>query len=228
MSGSEEPPRAPPVAADEAQTAVPQDDFPIVGIGASAGGLGAFEEFLSGMPEGDPEMAFVLVQHLAPDHKSILSDLLRRRTRMHVFEVEDGVVVEPNCAYIIPPNRDMTLRGGALHLSEPSAPRGQRLPIDSFFRSLADDRGARAVGIVLSGTGSDGALGVRAIKAEGGLVIAQSPRLRRARRHAPQRHRHGRRRLCAPARRDDASPRRAHAPRDGRSEALDDGAGRGR
>ena len=175
MNGSEEPPRLPPVAADEAQTAVPPGDFPIVGIGASAGGLGAFEDFLSGMPEGDPEMAFVLVQHLAPDHKSILSDLLRRRTRMRVFEVEDGVVVEPNCAYIIPPNRDMTLRGGALHLSEPSAPRGQRLPIDSFFRSLADDQGARAVGIVLSGTGSDGALGVRAIKAEGGLVIAQSP-----------------------------------------------------
>ncbi len=175
MNGAEEPPRTPSGAGDEARTAVASGDFPIVGIGASAGGLGAFEEFLSGMPDEDPGMAFVLVQHLAPDHKSILSDLLSRRTRMRVFEVEDGVTVAPNCAYIIPPNRDLTLRGGALHLGEPSAPRGQRLPIDSFFRSLAEDQRARAVGIVLSGTGSDGAVGVRAIKAEGGVVMAQSP-----------------------------------------------------
>ena len=112
--------------------------FPIVGIGASAGGLAAFEAFFSGMPAGtDPGMAFVLVQHLAPDHKSILTELIRRYTRMQVFEVEDGMVVQPNCTYIIPPNRDMILVNGTLQLMDPSEPRWQRLPIDFFFRSLA-------------------------------------------------------------------------------------------
>jgi two-component system CheB/CheR fusion protein len=150
--------------------------FPIVGIGASAGGLAAFEAFFSGMPsDTDPGMAFVLVQHLAPDHKSILSDLIRRYTRMQVSEVEDGMVVQPNCAYIIPPARDMAFLNGTLQLLEPSMPRGQRLPIDFFFRSLAQDQRERAIGIVLSGTGSDGTLGVRAIKGEGGMVMVQSP-----------------------------------------------------
>ncbi|MEO8026120.1 MAG: chemotaxis protein CheB, partial [Bryobacteraceae bacterium] len=111
--------------------------FPIVGIGASAGGLAAFEAFFSGMPDSDPGMAFVLVQHLAPDHESILTELIRRYTRMQVFEVEDGMVVRPNCAYIIPPNCDMAFLDGALRLLEPAAPRGLRLPIDFFFRSLA-------------------------------------------------------------------------------------------
>ncbi|MBU1054950.1 MAG: PAS domain-containing protein [Proteobacteria bacterium] len=150
--------------------------FPVVGIGASAGGLAAFEAFFSGMPaDTDPGMAFVLVQHLAPDHKSILTELIRRYTRMQVFEVEDGMVIEPNCAYIIPPNRDMAFINGSLQLLEPSAPRGQRLPIDFFFRSLAHDQRERAICIVLSGTGSDGALGVRAIKGEGGMAMAQNP-----------------------------------------------------
>jgi two-component system, chemotaxis family, CheB/CheR fusion protein len=150
--------------------------FPIVGIGASAGGLAAFEAFFSGMPaDADPGMAFVLVQHLDPNHKSILGDLIRRYTRMQVFEVEDGMVVRPNCAYIIPPNRDMAFLSGTLQLLEPSSPRGQRLPIDFFFRSLAQDQRERAIGIVLSGTGSDGTLGVRAIKGERGMVMAQNP-----------------------------------------------------
>ncbi len=154
----------------------PLRSFPIVGIGASAGGLGAFEAFFSGMPaSGDPGMAFVLVQHLAPDHNSILADLIRRYTRMQVFEVEDGMTVQPNCTYIITPNHDMAFLNGTLHLLEPSAPRGQRLPIDFFFRSLAQDQHERAIGIVLSGTGSDGTVGVRAIKAEGGMVMAQNP-----------------------------------------------------
>ena len=153
-----------------------QVDFPIVGIGASAGGLAAFQAFFSGMPaDADPGMAFVLVQHLAPDHKSILTELIRRYTRMQVFEVEDGMVVQPNCAYIIPPNRDMAFLNGALQLMEPYVPRGQRLPIDFFFRSLAQDQRERAICIVLSGTGSDGTLGVRAIKGEGGMVMAQNP-----------------------------------------------------
>jgi two-component system, chemotaxis family, CheB/CheR fusion protein len=154
----------------------PVSSFPVVGIGASAGGLAAFEAFFSAMPADiDPGMAFVLVQHLAPDHKSILSDLIRRYTRMQVFEVEDGMKVKPNCAYIIPPNRDMAFLNGALQLLEPSLPRGQRLPIDYFFRSLAQDQRERAICIVFSGTGSDGTLGIRTVKGEGGMVMAQNP-----------------------------------------------------
>ena len=150
--------------------------FPIVGIGASAGGLAAFEAFFAGMPaDADTGMAFVLVQHLAPDHKSILSDLVRRYTRMQVFEVEDGMKVQANCTYIIPPGRDMAFLNGSLQLLEPVSPRGQRLPIDFFFRSLAQDQHERAIGVVLSGTGSDGTLGVRAIKGEGGMVMVQTP-----------------------------------------------------
>ena len=152
-------------------------EFPVVGIGASAGGLAAFEAFFSGMPaDTDPGMAFVLVQHLAPDHKSILTELVKRYTRMEVFEVADGMAVKPNCAYIIPPNRDMALLNGTLQLLEPAAPRGHRLPIDFFFRSLAQDQRERAIGIVLSGTGSDGTQGVRAIKGEGGMAMAQNPK----------------------------------------------------
>ncbi len=154
----------------------PNSALPIVGIGASAGGLAAFQAFFSGLPaDSDPGMAFVLVQHLAPNHKSILTDLIQRCTRMQVFEVEDGMVVHPNCVYIIPPNRDMAFLNGTLQLLEPVAPRGQRLPIDFLFRSLAQDQRELAIGIVLSGTGSDGMLGVRAIKGEGGMVMAQNP-----------------------------------------------------
>ena len=153
-----------------------EDAFLVVGIGASAGGLAAFEAFFSGLPaQTNPGMAFVLVQHLAPNHKSLLTELIRRCTRMPVFEVEDGMIVQRDCVYIIPPNRDMAFLDGVLHLLEPSAPRGQRLPIDFFFRSLAQDQAEYAVGVVLSGTGSDGTLGVRAIKGEGGMVIVQMP-----------------------------------------------------
>ena len=168
---------APAVTSDSAdESVISKPGFPVVGLGASAGGLAAFEAFFSGMPaDVEPGMAFVLVQHLAPDHKSILVDLIRRYTRMQVFEVEDGMPVQINCAYIIPPNRDMAFLGGALQLLDPVAPRGQRLPIDFFFTSLAQDQRERAIGIVLSGTGSDGTLGVRAIKGEGGMVMAQTP-----------------------------------------------------
>lgn len=153
----------------------PPLDFPIVGIGASAGGISAFEAFFATMPTDNvPGMAFVVVQHLSRDHKSILSDLVRRYTKMEVFEVEDGMVVKPNCAYIIPPNRDMAFSQGALHLFEPSLGRSVRLPIDYFFRSLAQEKHDRAICIILSGTGSDGTLGARAIKGEGGMVMAQS------------------------------------------------------
>ena len=150
--------------------------FPVVGIGASAGGLAAIEEFLAAMPSGESlGMAFVLVQHLDPDHKSLLLDLVKRYTHMEVAWAEDGMEVRSGCAYVMPPNKDMALVGGRLVLVEPEAPRGQRLPIDYFFRSLAADQRERAVCIVLSGTGSDGTLGLRAIKGEGGMAIAQSP-----------------------------------------------------
>jgi two-component system CheB/CheR fusion protein len=165
-----------PADANPASAPLPDPSFPVVGIGASAGGLAAFEAFFGGMPaDSEPGMAFVLVQHLAPDHKSMLTELIRRSTRMQVFEVEDGMKVRPNCVYIIPPNVDMAFLSGVLHLLVPAAPRGQRLPIDFFFRSLAHDQHECAIGIVLSGTGSDGTLGVRAIKGEGGMVMVQLP-----------------------------------------------------
>jgi two-component system CheB/CheR fusion protein len=172
----EQDPVAAPDAGSQDLEASPESGFPIVGIGASAGGLAAFEAFFSGMPADiDPGMAFILVQHLAPDHKSILTDLVKRYTRMQVFEVEDGMAVRPNCAYIIPPNHDMAFLHGTLQLLKPSVPRGHRLPIDFFFRSLAQDQRDRAICIVLSGTGSDGTLGLRAIKGEGGMVMVQTP-----------------------------------------------------
>jgi len=165
----------------EAKSSLVMDDategagFPIVGIGASAGGLAAFEAFFAGMPaDTDLGMAFVLVQHLAPDHKSILSDLIRRYTRMPVFDVEDGMAVQVDCIYVIPPGHDMALVNGALQLLEQRVLRTPRLPIDFFFRSLATDQRERSIGIVLSGTGSDGAQGVQAIKTAGGMVLAQS------------------------------------------------------
>jgi two-component system, chemotaxis family, CheB/CheR fusion protein len=153
-----------------------ESGFPIVGIGASAGGLAAFEAFFANMPaDTESGMAFVLVQHLDPGHKSMLTELVRRYTKMQVFEVTDGMQVEPNCTYIIPPNKDMALMRGHLHLMEPVLPRGLRLPIDFFFRSLAQDRAEAAICIVLSGTGTDGTLGLRAIKEAGGMAMAQAP-----------------------------------------------------
>ncbi len=149
-------------------------EFPIVGIGASAGGLEAFEQFFTNMPP-DSGMAFVLVQHLDPTHKSILKDLLRSYTRMGVKEVEDGMVLEPNNVYVIPPNSDMATLHGRLHLMEPSAPRGLRQPIDAFFRSLAEDRKEKAICIVLSGSGTEGAQGLREVKGHGGMVMVQDP-----------------------------------------------------
>ncbi|MBI5484971.1 MAG: PAS domain S-box protein [Deltaproteobacteria bacterium] len=163
--------------AEETVTEAPaKPSFPIVGIGASAGGLAAFEAFFSGFPSvNELGMAFVLVQHLAPGHNSILTNLIQRYTSMHVLEVTDGVVVEPNHVYIIPPNRDMALLNGALQLLEPTELRGHRLPIDFFFRSLAQDQQERSICVILSGTGSDGSLGLREIKAEGGTALVQTP-----------------------------------------------------
>ncbi len=149
-------------------------DFPIVGIGASAGGLEAFENFFSNMP-ADCGCAFVLVTHLDPTHKSLLVDLIKRYTKMNVISAEDRMEVKPNWVYVIPPNQDMTISGGRLILKKPTEPRFSRLPIDQFFRSLAEDKREKAICIVLSGTGSDGTLGVRKIKEVGGMVMVQDP-----------------------------------------------------
>ena len=173
-------------------------DFPIVGIGASAGGLDAFEQFFNNMPP-DSGMAFVLVQHLDPTHKSILTDLIRSFTRMSVTEVRDSMKVEPDTIYVIPPNSDMAILHGRLHLMEPLAPRGLRQPIDFFFRSLSEDRKEKAICIVLSGSGTEGTLGLREIKGQGGMVMVQDPVDRQIRRHAQERHRDRTGGLCAAA-----------------------------
>lgn len=145
----------------------------IVGIGASAGGLAAFKSFLANMPP-EPGMGFVLVQHLAPDHKSLLVELLGANSPLPVITAVDGVTVEENCVYVIPPDATLTIKDGALRLETPAPARQHRRPIDSFFVSLAEDQGECAVGIILSGVGSDGSLGIRAIKAHGGLTMAQA------------------------------------------------------
>jgi len=148
--------------------------FPIIGIGASAGGLEAFELFFKTMP-AESGMAFVLVPHLDPGHASMLSEILQRDTTMPVHEAQDQIPIQPNHVYIIPPGKDMAIFHGALSLSVPELARGLRLPIDSFFRSLAEDQGERAICVILSGSGSDGTLGLRAIHGAGGVVFVQDP-----------------------------------------------------
>ena len=150
------------------------DRFPIVGIGASAGGLEAFEQFFRHIP-ADCHMAFVLVPHLDPDHASILASILQRVTPLPVVEADDQKYVAPGHVYIIPPNRDMAIFHGALQLAKPEKPRGQRMPIDAFLRSLAEDQAEQSVGIIFSGTGTDGTLGLRAIVGAGGVALVQEP-----------------------------------------------------
>ncbi len=156
----------------------PSDDadvaLPIVGIGASAGGLEALEAFLRNvMPSSG--LAYVVVQHLDPSRDALLATLLQRATLMPVVEVTDRMLVEADHVYVIPPNSELAVFGGRLYLLEPIAARGSRLPIDHFFRSLAAHSESSAVGVILSGMGSDGAQGVRAIKSHGGVALAQSP-----------------------------------------------------
>jgi two-component system CheB/CheR fusion protein len=146
--------------------------FFVAGLGASAGGLETLEQFFSHMPP-DSGMAFVVVVHLDPTHKTLLPELLSRYTRMEVCTAEEGMTVEPNMVYVIPANRDMTLNGGQLHLEEPQAPRGMRHTIDIFFRSLAADMEENAIAVILSGTGTDGTQGVKAVKEMGGIVVVQ-------------------------------------------------------
>lgn len=150
-------------------------EFPVVGIGASAGGLEALQELFTELP-ATPGAAFVVVQHLSPDYKSLMDELLARYTRMVIHRVEDGMLVEENHIYLIPPGKNMTIFHGRLLLTDQNTTRTLNLPIDIFLRSLATDQEKNAIGIILSGTGSDGALGIRAIKENGGIAMVQDDR----------------------------------------------------
>lgn len=161
-------------AAAEPRTPTSAALCPVVGIGASAGGLEALEQFLGSVPASSG-LAYVVVQHLDPTYKGMIVELLQRATAIPVTQVADGTKVEPDHVYVIPPNRDLSILHGALYLLEPAAPRGLRLPIDFFFRALADDQQAGAIGVILSGMGSDGMLGLRAIKEKAGAVFVQTP-----------------------------------------------------
>ncbi len=154
---AELPPRSPPY---------------VVGIGASAGGLEALECFFDNVPP-DVGMAFVVIQHLSPDFRSLMDEILARRTKLPIHLVEDGMLVEPNCIYLIPPKKEMIISAGRLLLSERGRAVDLSLPIDVFFKSLAQDCGSRAIAIVLSGGGTDGSRGIRAVHDAGGLVLVQ-------------------------------------------------------
>ena len=153
---------------------IPNDAMRVVGIGASAGGLAAIEEFFRQVPVKSGA-AYLVVQHLDPTQKAMLAGLLQRITPMPVSEAENGKLIEPDCVYVIPPNTELSLSNGQLHLDKPSEPRGLRMPINILFSSLARAHGDRAIAVVLSGMGSDGTLGLQAIKALGGLMVVQQP-----------------------------------------------------
>jgi len=160
---------------EEDATLLPSElEFPVVGLGASAGGMAALELFLEHMP-ADSGMAFVVVMHLAPQHKSSADAILQRRTRMPVLQVRKRVPVQPNHVYIIPPSHDLRMNDGHLELQAPTRKRGPHVAIDLFFRTLAQVHQMRAVGIVLSGSGADGAQGLKRIKERGGVAIVQAP-----------------------------------------------------
>ena len=146
----------------------------IVAIGGSAGGLEAFERFFAGIPS-DTGMAFVVIQHLDPTHKGMLTELLQRSINIPVKQIEDGMLVEPNYIYVIPPNTDLSILNGHLQLGKPLAAHGHRLPIDSFFKSLAAERADKSIAVIVSGMGTDGTLGIKAIKEVSGVVMVQNP-----------------------------------------------------
>jgi two-component system CheB/CheR fusion protein len=152
----------------------PVADFPVVAIGASAGGLEALTKLVSALP-GKTGMAFILVQHLDPTHPSLMVELLAPHTAMSVLQAADESPIEPDHLYVIPPGAYLSVSEGVLRLSAPQAPHGARLPFDFLLRSLAEAYGARTIGVILSGTGADGSLGLKAVKDCGGLIIAQDP-----------------------------------------------------
>ena len=151
--------------------------FPVIGIGASVGGLEPLEAFFATIPTDKlpaADMAFVVIQHLSPKHKSILGEILKKDTDMPIKEIQDGMELEPNTIYFNPPDRDVSIYQGEFHLLEPSEARHARMPIDFLFRSLAQDQEEKSICIVLSGTGSDGTLGLEAVKGAGGMTMAQA------------------------------------------------------
>ena len=150
------------------------EGFPIVGLGASAGGLEALEAFFSHMPH-DSGIGFVIIQHLSPKHKSIMGSLLAKDTKMEVLEIKDGIKVQPNHVYLNPPNKNVVIINGTLQLMEPVKTGSINLPIDCFFRSMAEEMGEKAICVILSGTATDGTLGLKAVKGGGGLSMVQDP-----------------------------------------------------
>jgi two-component system, chemotaxis family, CheB/CheR fusion protein len=161
---------------DPAEGSPPQSPFFIVGVGASTGGLEAFKQFLHDLPP-DTGAAFVLVQHLDPKHESVLPSILSSATAMPVDEALEGMPIQPDHVYVIPSATDLSIGGGLLKLLPRARARGSNhMPVDGFFRALADAQGGKAVGVILSGTASDGTLGLQAIKAAGGVCFAQEPR----------------------------------------------------
>jgi len=165
---------AKPAKVSRSRTAKGKNAFYVVGIGASAGGLEALRPFVANLPS-QVNMAYVIVQHLSPQYRSMMVQLLGRETKLPVEEIKDGLALAPNTIYITPPNKDVRIKNATLWLREPSAPLGPKPSVDVFFASLAEDRGQHAIGVILSGTGTDGAHGMRAIKACGGLTVAQEP-----------------------------------------------------
>ena len=154
--------------------AVQNGTFPVVAIGASAGGLEAYKEFFQALPSGTG-MAFVVVQHLDPSHHSMLTEIIAKSTAMPVEEVKSGIRIKPDCVYVIPPNAFMSISESTFTLTPRSKGPGQHLAVNFFMRSLAESHGVGAIGIVFSGTGADGTLGLEDIKAEGGITFAQEP-----------------------------------------------------
>ena len=171
--------KSPPALQDETaeQPTPARKAFPVVGIGASAGGLEPLEAFFASIPKdnaGDLGIAFVVIQHLSPNHKSIIGEILKKDTSLPIKEIQDGMEVEPSTVYFNPPNQEVGLYQGTFHLMEPAEIRHTRLPIDFFFRSLAQDLEEKAICVILSGTGSDGTLGLGAVKGGGGMTMAQA------------------------------------------------------
>jgi two-component system CheB/CheR fusion protein len=162
--------QAQPVDHEEA----PRLPFPVVGIGASAGGLEAFIEFFDAMPS-DAGIAFVLVQHLLPDRESMVAQILSKHTKMPVAQVENGIKVEPDHVYVIQPGHTLTIENGKLRLGEALREPGNNRPVDEFFRSLAEEQRERSICIIMSGMGSNGTAGAEVVKAVGGVAIAQDP-----------------------------------------------------
>ncbi len=161
------------VAEQDKEPSSPNHPFPVVGIGASAGGIGALKQFFAAMP-ADSGMAFVVILHLSQEHESSLAEILQTQTTMPVKQVTKTVKVEPGHVYVIPPAKHLELMDGVIQLKEPERAKGVRVPIDLFFRTLADAYGTKGIAVVLSGTGSDGTMGLKRVKEFGGLVLAQS------------------------------------------------------